>query len=102
MMYSHGLRVSEVISIKFSDLDLQQARLWVSRTAPRWRTDETYIKIKGRWRYLYRAAAKTFFRKAFRCNRIPTRVNIDKSGANKAALDHFNNLKKNFTIFIKF
>ena len=63
--------------------------------------DETYIKIKGKWRYLYRAvdkygatvefmvssrrdraAAKAFFRKAFRHNRIPYRI--------KAALDHFN------------
>jgi transposase-like protein len=71
--------------------------------------DETYIKIKGKWRYLYRAvdkhgdtiefmvskrrdtaAAKAFFRKAFRHNRMPYRINIDKSGANKAALEHFN------------
>lgn len=71
--------------------------------------DETYIKIKGKSRYLYRAvdkfgkiiefmvtkkrdtaAAKTFFRKAFRHNRMPYRINVDKSGANKAALDHFN------------
>jgi len=71
--------------------------------------DETYIKIKGKWRYLYRAvdkygrtvdfmvskrrdaaAAKKFFRKAFIANGLPHRVNIDKSGANKAALNHFN------------
>ncbi len=76
-----------------------------------WRMDETYIKIKGKWCYLYRAvdklgktiefmvskkrdavAAKAFFRKAFRHNRMPYRVNIDKSGANKAALEHFNKL----------
>lgn len=31
MMYRHGLRVSEVISIKLSDIDLQQARFWVRR-----------------------------------------------------------------------
>tara|TARA_R110002072_G_scaffold222478_4_gene379421 strand:- start:447 stop:1145 length:699 start_codon:yes stop_codon:yes gene_type:complete len=74
-----------------------------------WRMDETYIKIKGKWRYLYRAvdkygatiefmvsrkrdrsAAKAFFRKAFQHNRIPYRINVDKSGSNKAALDHFN------------
>jgi len=74
-----------------------------------WRMDETYIKIKGKWHYLYRAvdkfgktiefmvskrrdgnAAKAFFRKAFRHNRLPYRINIDKSGANKAALEHFN------------
>ncbi len=84
--------------------------------------DETYIKIKGKWRYLYRAvdkygatvefmvskkrdraAAKAFFRKAFRHNRIPYRINVDKSGSNKAALDHFNKPgritgKRKFTI----
>jgi len=31
MMYRHGLRVSEAIHIKLSDLDLLQARLWVKR-----------------------------------------------------------------------
>jgi putative transposase len=25
----------------------------------RWRIDETYIRVCGHWRYLYRAAAKT-------------------------------------------
>ena len=87
-----------------------------------WRMDETYIKIKGKWRYLYRAvdkygatiefrlskkrdaaAAKAFFRKTFLHNRMPYRINIDKSGANKAALDHFNKPcyltgERNFTI----
>ena len=71
--------------------------------------DETYIKIKDKWRYLYRtvdkygatvefmvykkrdaSAAKAFFRKAFRHNRMPYRINVDKSGANKAALEYFN------------
>lgn len=84
--------------------------------------DETYIKIKGKWRYLYRAvdkygetiafmvtkkrdvnAAKAFFRKALKGNRMPYCVNIDKSGANKAALEHFNKPgwltgKKNFIL----
>ena len=74
-----------------------------------WRMDETYIKIDGVWYYLYRAvdkegytvdffllknrdtqAAKAFFRKAFRNNNVPFIVNVDKSGANKAALDSFN------------
>tara|TARA_R110001592_G_scaffold90460_2_gene265939 strand:+ start:4946 stop:5539 length:594 start_codon:yes stop_codon:yes gene_type:complete len=31
MMYRHGLRVSEVISIKLADLNLQQGRLWIRR-----------------------------------------------------------------------
>ena len=28
------------------------------RAGHRWRLDETYIKIKGKWRYLYRAVDK--------------------------------------------
>ena len=70
-----------------------------------WRMDETYIKIKGRWKYLYRAvhtagqtidfllaakrdtaAALRFFRKAIRHHGEPEVVTIDKSGANRAAL----------------
>lgn len=64
----------------------------------RWRMDETYITIKGQWKYLYRAVNTAgqsilflysylaFFRKAIRYHsglQIPT---IDKSGANMAAL----------------
>jgi putative transposase len=36
--------------------------------------DETYIKIKGQWKYLYHA--------------------VDKSGANKAGINSFNKIKK--------
>ena len=71
--------------------------------------DETYIKLNGCWIYLYRAvdslgntiefllrkrraqrAAKAFFRKAFKNNDIPEKVNIDKSGSNKSALKSSN------------
>ncbi len=74
------------------------------------RMDETYIKIKGIWYYLYRAvdkfgntidfllckqrdkkAAKRFFKKAIGNSGHPEKVTIDKSGANKAALDAINN-----------
>ncbi len=73
-----------------------------------WRMDETYIKIKGQWRYLYRAvdkegqtvdflltahrdkqAALRFFRKAVKQHGFPDKVTIDKSGANAAALEAF-------------
>jgi putative transposase len=75
----------------------------------RWRMDETYIKVKGEWKYLYRAvdkhgktvdflltakrdapAARRFFDKAMRHNEVPNTVTMDKSGANKAALDQLN------------
>ena len=74
-----------------------------------WRMDETYIKVKGAWKYLYRAVDKqgktvdfllTANRDASqpgasstkRCvhNDVPDTVTMDKSGANKAALDQLN------------
>ncbi|WP_429537988.1 IS6 family transposase [Paraburkholderia youngii] len=74
-----------------------------------WRMDESHIKIKGEWRYLYRAvdkagdtvdfllrarrdkvAARRFFEKAIAHNGTPETVTIDKSGSNLAALDAVN------------
>ena len=74
-----------------------------------WRMDETYIKVKGVLKYLYRAvdmegktfnflltikrdaaAARRFSDKAMRHAQVPVRVTIDKSGANKAALEQLN------------
>ncbi|MBF4360561.1 IS6 family transposase, partial [Vibrio anguillarum] len=74
-----------------------------------WRMDETYIKVKGRWVYYYRAvdkysaiidfylsetrdesAARAFFNKAINQHGLPEKVVIDKSGANAAALDTVN------------
>ena len=74
-----------------------------------WRMDETYIKVNGVWKYLYRAvdkegktvdflltakrdkaAAKRFFGKALRDSDVPEKVTMDKSGANKAAIVEIN------------
>ncbi|WP_096699864.1 IS6 family transposase [Polaromonas sp. AER18D-145] len=74
-----------------------------------WRMDETYIKVKGAWKYLYRAvdkegktvdflltarrdkaAALRFFEKAMKASDFPEKVTMDKSGANKAAMDEIN------------
>ena len=71
--------------------------------------DETYIKVKGVWKYLYRAvdkegktvdflltarrdkaAALRFFEKAMKASGVPEKVTMDKSGANKAAMDEIN------------
>ena len=35
-------------------------------------------------------ATKNFFRKAFKNNDFPDKVNVDKNGSNKCTLDHFN------------
>ena len=70
-----------------------------------WRMDETYIKVKGTWKFLYRAvdrngktidflltakrdkaAAKRFFDKAMQANGVPEKIIMDKSGANKAVI----------------
>lgn len=75
----------------------------------RWRMDETYVKVKGEWKYLYRAvdsegmsvdflltakrdaqAALRFFKKSVKLHGTPELVNIDKSGANKAGLNLLN------------
>ena len=74
-----------------------------------WRLDETYVKVKGVWKYLYRAvdkagatvdflltakrdckAALRFLRKAIRCNGTPEKITIDKSGANTATIGSYN------------
>jgi len=79
------------------------------RTALRWRLDEAYIKIKGEWNYLYRAvdkqgntidflltarrdkkAARRFLNKAIGFEGKPSLINIDKSGANTAAIKQYN------------
>jgi putative transposase len=71
-----------------------------------WRVDETYILVKGVWKYLFRAvdkagktidflltakrdkkAAMRFFEKAMQANGIPEKITMDKSGANKSAID---------------
>lgn len=73
--------------------------------------DETYIKVNGKWVYLYREvdsegsttdfmlsekrdrlAVLRFFKKAIGSSGVPEKVNIDKSGSNTAGLERINNL----------
>ena len=71
-----------------------------------WRMDETFIKVAGQWKYLYRAvdrtgatidfvlrahrdlaAARRFFERAIELHGVPKTITIDKSGANTAAIE---------------
>ena len=70
-----------------------------------WRMDETYVKIRGVWFYLYRAvdkqgstvdfflspkrdvnAAKAFLRKAMKQQRVPSKITLDGYAASHRAV----------------
>lgn len=99
--------------IKYSPAIATQAQKKKRPTAKSWRMDETYIKVKGKWMYHYRAvdrngetldfmlserrnkpAARRFFRRAIGNNGVPDRIVIDKSGANLAGLEAMNVILK--------
>jgi putative transposase len=112
--------VEELMSIRGIKVDHSSIQRWVfkfskeveknmhkrkKQVCDSWRMDETYIKVKGRDMYLYRAvdkyvntvdflltrrrqkmSAQKFFNKAIGNNGKPRIVNIDKSGANSSAI----------------
>jgi transposase-like protein len=70
-----------------------------------WRMDETYIRVKGEWMYLYRAvdkagktvdfylsrkrdvnAAKAFLRRAMKGQRVPAKITLDAYAASHRAV----------------
>ena len=99
--------------VKYSPLIAANAQAKKKPTAISWRMDETYIKVRGKWTYLYRAvdrdgqtldfmlserrdtaAARRFFKRAVGTNGVPDRIAIDKSGANLAGLQSLNVILK--------
>lgn len=123
--YSLSYRnIEEMMAERGVEIDHSTLNRWVVHYAPklgkvfhkkkkrpgdRWRLDETYIKVKGEWKYYYRAvdkqgntieflltakrdtkAALRFLNKAIGRNGKPGLINIDKSGANKAGINMFN------------
>lgn len=99
--------------VKYAPLIAATAQARKRATAKSWRMDETYIKVRGKWTYLYRAvdrdgqtldfmlsehrdtaAARRFFKQAISTNGVPDRVVIDKSGANLAGLQCLNVILK--------
>ena len=118
--------IEELMEERGAELDHSTVQKWVVYYAPKleerfrkrkkpvgksWRMDETYIKVSGKWVYLYRAvdtsghtidfmlsklrdrpAVLKFFKKAIGSSGFPQKVNIDKSGSNTAALERINTL----------
>ena len=110
MMHERGVFVDHSTinrwAIRFLPLIEKEFRKYKRPVGTSWRMDETYIKVKGVWTFLYRAvdkegltidfllttkrdkkAAMRFFNKSIKGNALPEKVAMDKSGANKAAID---------------
>ena len=95
--------------LKYVPLLEQAFRVRKRRVGGSWRMDETYVRTKGQWKYLYRAvdkagntvdflltakrdrkAALRFLYKATGQHGTPAKITIDKSGANTAAIESYN------------
>lgn len=96
---------------KYSPQIAAKARRRKASTDRSWRMDETYIRVKGEWVYLYRAvdklgktldfmlskrrnktAATRFFARALEVNGLPRKIVIDRSGANTAGINAVNRM----------
>jgi putative transposase len=117
-------QLEEMMEERGVEVDHSTPNRWVLKYAPEvekqfrkrkrpvgtsWRMDETYVRVKGHWKYLYRAvdrdgqtvdflltahrnraAAQRFLRKAIRAHETPKKITIDKSEASRAAIESYN------------
>jgi transposase-like protein len=91
---------------RFTPLFVEAARPARHNPGDRWFVDETYVKVSGRWRYLYRAvdqfgqvidvllspkrdqtAAQRFFLRALAGATVPAEVSTDRAAAYPRVLD---------------
>jgi transposase, IS6 family len=113
--------VEELLSERRIEVDHVTIYRWVQRFTPlladaagpcrhrvgdRWFVDETYVRVAGRWRYVYRAvdqagqiidvrvsakrdflAARRFFARAIRAHGEPVEVVTDRAPALRAAIE---------------
>jgi len=113
--------VEELLGERGIEVDHVTIHRWVQRFTPlladsagscrhavtdRWFVDETYVKVAGRWRYVYRAAdqygqiidvlvsarrdfraARRFFARALRAHGEPVEVVTDRAPALRAAIE---------------
>ena len=119
MMEERGLSIAHTTIMRWvhqygPELD-KRIRRHLKQTNDSWRVDETYIKVKGQWMYLYRAvdsegntidfylsktrdqkAAKRFFKKALRSFHVskPRVITVDKNPAYPVAIQQLKQEKK--------
>ena len=91
---------------RFTPEFIEAARFCRHAPGDRWFADETYVRVAGRWTYLYRAidqhgqvidvllserrdlaAARRFFARALRAGTVPAEVTTDRAGAYPRVLD---------------
>jgi transposase, IS6 family len=116
MMAERGLSVDHTTIYRwvqhFAPILEKRCRARLKPTNDSWRVDETYVKVKGSWMYLYRAvdstgatvefllsptrnavSGKRFFRKALRARHVtpPRVINIDKNPSYPKAIGKLKN-----------
>jgi transposase, IS6 family len=110
LLAERGIEVDHVTVYRwvqrFTPLFAEAARPLRHATGGRWFVDETYVKVAGRWRYLYRAvdqygqvidvllseqrnttAARGFFTGALAHSPAPAEVTTDRAGLYPRVLD---------------
>ncbi|MBJ8018536.1 IS6 family transposase [Bacillus cereus group sp. N34] len=119
MMEERGLFIAHTTIMRWvhqygPELD-ERLRCHLKPTNDSWRVDETYVKVKGQWMYLYRSvdskgntidfylsktrnhkAAKRFFKKALRSFHVskPRVITVDKNPAYPMAIEELKKEKK--------
>ena len=110
LLAERGITVNHVTIYRwvqrFTPEFIEAARFCRHAPGNRWFADETYVKVAGRWTYLYRAidqhgqvidvllsarrdlaAARRFFNRALRAGTIPAEVTTDRAPAYLRVLD---------------
>jgi transposase-like protein len=109
MMGEHGVPMAHTTILRWvQHYTPEFEKRWKRYARPvggSWRMDETYVKVRGKWMYLYRAvdkvcqtvefhlsrrrdrnAAKPFLRKAMKNQRVPTKITLDAYAASHCAV----------------